>query len=142
MTEAELAARLARDLGPLATDAGWSAAVTADQPQGHYSDAIADATAAMGIAGELVDAALSAAQVGELRDRALVGCLERLELHYSTLVDTVAGGGGATQKLGQVRLSIGQVRGRLDLRVGAAAQGVKVRGQRRPDYTAGAGDEE
>jgi hypothetical protein len=153
MTEIELAARLARELGPLATDAGWSSAATTDQPQGHYSDPIADAKEAMAITGDLSDATLTAAQAIELRDRALLGCLERLELHYATKTDTQIGAGGDSQaqKLSQVQAAIAKVRARVDAKVAAAyaratdrssAQGVSIRGRRRPDYTVGGGDEE
>jgi hypothetical protein len=150
MTEAELAARLVRELGPLAVDAGWSADATAGQPEGHYSDPIADAKEAIGIAGALASAELTAAQLGELRDRALLACLERLELHYATLVDTSTGQGEGSQaqKLSQVQAAIAGVRARVDRKVATrveqpgSARGASIRGRARPDYTVGGGDEE
>ena len=151
MTEAELAARLSRDLGPLADDANWSATATAGQAQGHYTDAISDAKAVLGVEGALADATLTSAQLLELAARALLGCLERLELHYTTLVDSSAGtGAGAQQqKLSQVQAGIARVRNRLAAAVhaqtsvaSAPAQGVNVRGQKRPDYSLGEGNEE
>ncbi|KPV49008.1 hypothetical protein SE17_35020 [Kouleothrix aurantiaca] len=151
MTEAELAARLARDLGPLAADAEWSATATAGQAQGHYTDAISDAKAVLGVDGALADATLSSNQLLELKARALLGCLERLELHYTTLVDSSAGtGAGAqVQKLSQVQAGIARVRTRLATAVHAQssvatapATGVNVRGQKRPDYSLGEGNEE
>ncbi len=154
MTEIELALRLARELGPLAVDAGWSAGTTTGQPEGHYSDPIADAKAAMDIIGDLVDATLTSAQAIELRDRALLGCLERLELHYATKTDSTVsaglGGDSLAQKLSQVQAAISKVRARVDAKVAAAfqratdrssAQGVTIRGRSRPDYTVGGGDE-
>ena len=146
MTEAELAARLARDLGPLAADAEWSATATAGQDQGHYSDAISDAKAVLGVEGALASATLSSNQLLELMARALLGCLERLELHYTTLVDSSAGtGAGAQQqKLSQVQAGIARVRQRLAAAVHAQsspATGVNVRGQKRPDYSLGDGNE-
>ena len=150
MTEAELAARLARDLGPLAADASWRAAATEGQAQGHYTDAIADAKAVLNVGGDLADATLSSNQLLELMARALLGCLERLELHYTTLVDSSAGtGAGAQQqKLSQVQAGIAKVRQRLAAAVhaqssvaSAPATGANVRGMRRPDYSLGSGNE-
>lgn len=143
MTDAELALRLARELGPLAIDAAWSVTASTGQAQGHYSDPIADAKEALDITGDLDDAELTGTQTRDLRDRALLGCLERLELHYSTLVDTSTGQGDGTQvqKLSQVRAGIVGIRKRLDQRIGAAARGVSIRGRSRPDYTVGEGDE-
>jgi hypothetical protein len=143
MTEAELAARLARELGPLAVDAAWSVAATTGQAQGHYTDPISDAKEALGITDDLADVELTGVQTRELRDRALLGCLERLELHYATLVDTTTGTGDTSQvqKLSQVRAGIQGIRARLDARIGAAATGVVIRGRSRPDYTVGEGDE-
>jgi hypothetical protein len=147
MTDAELAARLSRELGPLAVDAGWSATASTGQAQGHYTDPIADARAAMAITGTL-----TAAQEIELRDRALLGCLERLELHYATRTDSTIGAGADShvEKLSQVHSAIARVRARVDAKVSAAfarstdqssAQGVSIRGRSRPDYTVGGGDE-
>jgi hypothetical protein len=143
MTEAELAARMARELGPLAVDAAWSVVATAGQAQGHYTDPISDAKEALSIEGNLADAELTGVQTRELRDRALLACLERLELHYATLVDTSTGQGEAQQqqKLSQVRTGITQLRTRLDRRIDAAATGVVIRGRSRPDYTIPEGDE-
>ncbi len=154
MTDAELAARLARELGPLAVDAQWSVAATANQLYGHYTDAMADAKAVLGVDGALDQATLTTVQLQELIQRALLACLERLELHYATLVDTTVGSGDGAQqqKLSQVRAAISQVRGRLASAVHArstavsdappAARGVRLRGRRRPDYTLGEGDGE
>lgn len=152
MSEAALAERLARELGPLAADARWSAAAAAGQPYGDYTDAIEDAKAALGVVGALEQAALSAALRRELTARALLGCLERLELHYSALVDTSVGtGDGAQQqKLSQVQAGVARVRARLAAALaqaatppaGAPAVGVRVRGRRRPDFSLGAGDED
>src|SRR5690242_3038673 len=115
-TETELALRLGRDLGPLTTDAKWSVTATDDQPQGAYSDAIADALNDMGLASVSV---ATTTQYNELKDRALLHCLERLEIHYTTLVDssTGQGEGGVTQKLSQIQQSITRVRGRVALAV-------------------------
>ena len=150
MTEAELAARLSRDLGPLAEDANWSATATAGQAQGHYTDAIADAKAVLGVDGALADAVMNGNQLLELAARALLACLERLEIHYTSLVDSSAGtGAGAQQqKLSQVQAGIARVRTRLAAAVhaqssvaSAPATGANVRGQKRPDYSLGEGNE-
>src|SRR6266508_4166666 len=119
MTDAELMNRLVRDLGPLAVDAQWSTTATSDQPQGSYSDPIADAQEGAGVVGDLADVTASAT-LTLVRRLALLACLERLELHYATLVDTTTGGDAGTavtQKLSQVRTAIGQVRSMLALTI-------------------------
>ncbi|KPV48534.1 hypothetical protein SE17_37545, partial [Kouleothrix aurantiaca] len=97
------------------------------------------------------DATLSSNQLLELAARGLLGCLERLGIHYTTLVDSSAGAGqGAqVQKLSQVQAGIERVRKRLAAAVHAQsttatapATGVNVRGVRRPDYSLGEGNEE
>ncbi|MBK9709716.1 MAG: hypothetical protein IPO81_00015 [Kouleothrix sp.] len=152
MTETDLMQRLARDLGPLALDAQWSTTATSEQPYGSYSDALADAKEGAGIAGDL-SAVTSSATLALVRRLALLACLERLELHYATLVDTTTGGDAGeavTQKLSQVRTAIGQVRATLAAAVATAAaaptaspttaRGVNLRGRRRPDYDVGGGN--
>ncbi len=151
MIESELAQRLARDLGPLAIDAGWLADAAGGQPQGSYSDPIADAKQAAGVSGELAGVA-DPATLALVRQLALRACLERLELHYATLVDTTTGGETTvTQRLSQVRQAISQVRQNLAavIAAGAAppasptkATGLNLRGRRRPDYDVGAGNAE
>jgi hypothetical protein len=156
MTEAELMNRLSRDLGPLAVDAQWSTAAYSGQPQGSYSDAIADAKEAAGVVGNL-PAVTDGPTVVLVRRLALLACLERLELHYASLVDTTTTAGAAgeavTQKLSQVRAAIGSVRTALVATVAAAsaetqdlaslptkATGFNLRGRRRPDYDVGTGN--
>ncbi|HEY3233016.1 MAG TPA: hypothetical protein VGJ87_27540 [Roseiflexaceae bacterium] len=154
MIEADLMNRLVRDLGPLAVDAQWSTTATSDQPHGSYSDPIADAKAGAGVVGDLADVT-AAATLTLVRRLALLACLERLELHYATLVDTTTGGDSGdtiTQKLSQVRQAIGQVRTQLAASVTSAtsagtatsaptmAQGLNLRGRRRPDYDVDAGN--
>ena len=153
MTEADLMNRLVRDLGPLAVDAQWSTTATAGQPQGSYSDAIADAKEGAGVSGDLADAVTSAT-LTLVRRLALLACLERLELHYASLVDTTTGGDSGdtiTQKLSQVRQAIGQVRAQLATSVATStmvaaatspykASGFKLRGYRRPDYDVDVGN--
>jgi hypothetical protein len=155
MTEDELARRLARDLGPLATDAQWSAVASDGQPQGSYSDAIADAKEEAEVSGAL-DSVLDAPKLRSIRRLALLVCLERLELHYSTLVDTSSGGdtgNQVVQRLSQVRVAIGSVRKTLSESVASAtsagatatepakkAIGLNLRGKRRPDYDVGGGN--
>ncbi len=156
MTEADLMNRLVRDLGPLAVDAQWSTTAGVDQPQGSYSDPIADAKVGAGVSGDLADVTASATLV-LVRRLALLACLERLELHYVTLVDTASGGeagGSVTQKLSQVRTAIGQVRATLAATVASSeaataaasassptkATGLNLRGRRRPDYDVDTGN--
>ncbi len=151
MTEAELMARLARDLGPLAIDAGWSADAAEGQPQGSYSDGIADAKQAVGVVGDLLGVTDSTT-LALVRQLALRACLERLELHYATLVDTTTGGDTTvTQRLSQVRAAISSVRQSLAAAIAAGAAppasptkatGLNLRGRRRPDYDVGAGNAE
>jgi hypothetical protein len=155
MTEAELAARLARDLGPLAADASWSAAAALGQAQGHYTDPIADAKDDAGVTDDLSDVTeMDALRL--IRRLALLACLERLELHYATLVDTSTGGDSGSQivqKLSQVRQAIGVVRVALTKAIATSeaaavvaaaaptkASGVNLRGHRRPDYDVGGGN--
>lgn len=150
MTESDLAQRLARDLGPLAVDAGWSLDAAEGQPQGSYSDGIADAKQAAGVVGDLASAA--AAALALVRQLALRACLERLELHYATLVDTTTGGETTvTQRLSQVRQAISSVRQSLAAAISAGAAppasptkatGLNLRGRRRPDYDVGSGNAE
>ncbi len=105
MTRAELAKRLERELGPLASDAGWKVTGTSGQTEGQYTDAIADALELTGVAD------LTTATVGQrmqIRQLALGACLARLERHYAALVDTVEG--PVSQKLSQVRLAIAELR--------------------------------
>src|SRR5262245_36895344 len=90
MTEADLMNRLVRDLGPLAVDAQRSTTATSDQPQGSYSDPIADAKEGAGVTAAL-STVTAVATIRLIRRLALLACLERLELHYATLVDTTTG---------------------------------------------------
>jgi hypothetical protein len=153
---AALAAWLHRYLGPLAADAGWALAPAAEQPHGHYTDPIADALTPFGVASvEALAVEVTVAERALLRDRALLGCLERLELHYALLVDTGTGQGysGVTQRLGQVQQALVRVRQRMAQNLAAAttaalvaptprrAVGVVVRGRRRRDYTLESGDQ-
>lgn len=133
MTEAELAARLHRDLNALADEAGWSATPTDGQPQGHYSDPIADALAAQGL-DALADA--TSAQIVAVRRVALGLCLDRLAAYYAALVDIRAG--EREEKLSQLRDSIPAVRASL---IGRTAVGVRLPGRRYPDYGPSSGDE-
>jgi len=97
-------------------------------------------------------------QLTLVRRLALLSCLERLELHYATLVHTTTGGDSGdtiTQKLSQVRTAIGQVRAQLAATLASSAaasaaiatspmkaSGFKLCGYRRPYYDVGGGDVE
>lgn len=131
MTDADLAARLGRDLGALGTDAGWSTSATAGQEQGHYTDPITDAKDAYGVTGDL-DAAELATQ-RKVQKLAFLYCLDRLQVHYAALVDTSEA--GLSQSWSQIADRIHQLRGRF-------GRGVQLRGRRRPDYTLDGGDQE
>ena len=61
MTEAELVARLARDLGPLATDAQWSTVAAGALIYGDYTDAIMDAFSELAIVTPLAEVTDNAA---------------------------------------------------------------------------------
>lgn len=126
MTENELAARLHRDLGALATDATWAVTATAGQAQGHYTDPIADALESVGLTA-LADA--TAIQLRACRRIALGLCLDRLEIHYTQAVDV--SGDGLSESLSQISQAIARVRVNL---IGRVAVGANLRGVRRPDY--------
>lgn len=132
MTPAQLAARLHRDLGALAADAGWDTIGVDDQPQGSYSDPIADALEAAGLA-DLEDA--TAAELKAIRRTALSLCLDRLELHYAQAVDT--SGDGLSESFSQIGQAIARARANL---VGRVAVGANLRGVRRVDYDANLGN--
>jgi hypothetical protein len=134
MTENELAGRLHRDLGALACDAQWATTATDDQPQGHYTDPIADALEAAGLTS-LADA--TAAQLKVIKRVALGLCLDRLEIHYAQAVDIT--GDGLSQALSQISANIDRVRKTL---IGSVAVGVNLRGYRRPDYDVNVGNED
>ncbi len=150
LTEVQLAARLQRDLAPLATDAGWKVTGANGQTYGTYTDAILDALGALGIASGGLQAATTptsstdssaikaAARVErQVRTLALSGCLDRLEAYYAGLVDTVEG--PVSHKLSQVFAQIQQMRKSLSTG-GTVATGMNVRGVRRPDYALGVGN--
>ncbi len=140
MTPAELAARLHRDLATLAVDAEWNTSASTGQPEGHYSDPIADAMSDAGVS-DLTTAA--PAQLKAIRTAALGGCLDRLERHYATLVDTAQG--SLNQKLSQTFAAISQLRERISqpsANTANTATGANLRGRRRPDYTLGSGNVE
>lgn len=133
MTEQALAARLHRDLGQLAIDAGWTTDASADQPQGNYSDPIADAKETAGIAGDL--AAAPATAVQKVRRLALGVCFDRLALHYTTAVDHSED--GMSENLSQILINIERAR---MLILGNTAVGVSLRGTSRPDWMATGGN--
>lgn len=135
MTDAELAARLHRDLAQLATDAGWSTVATTGQALGHYTDAVADAKEALGL-DDLADA--TPAQRKRVRQLALGACLERLERHYATLVDIDVG--QRSERLSQIAGAIARLRAASATGGGAVAQGLTIRRGAAVDYTAGEGD--
>ena len=134
MTENDLAARLHRDLGALAADAGWSPAATDGQPQGHYSDPIADALEAAGLT---TLASATAAQLRAIRRTALGVCLDRLEIHYAQAVDVT--GDGLNEALSQIGQAIARARTNL---IGTIAVGANLRGWRRRDYDVNIGNED
>lgn len=112
MTRQELANRLHRDLGALAVDAGWSTTASDGQPDGSYTDPIDDALLAAGVDDVTL---VASADLVPIRQAALAGCLERLERHYATLVDTTTG--PLSQKLSQTREAIKVLRESLPLGV-------------------------
>jgi hypothetical protein len=136
MSASDLAARLARDLGSLASDAGWSAEATSGQPQGHYTDAIADAMDDIGV-DDLAEA--TPAHLRRVRQAALLTCLERLELYYATLTDIRVG--QRDEKLSQIASAIGRIREAAHLAGTSVAKGVRLRRGPAVDYTAGEGDD-
>lgn len=133
MTNAALAARLHRDLGWLATEAEWSTTSDdEDQPQGHYTDPIEDALEAEGVES-LADA--TAAERKAVRRVALLGCLDKLEIHFAALVDTTLG--PRADRMSQISEAIGRIRGTQGGKVG---KGVRVP-RAYPDWTT-QGDED
>jgi hypothetical protein len=136
MTDAELASKLHRDLQGLALEAGWATAATLDQPQGHYSDLIADAKADVGVT---IWAAASAAQIKRVRQLALLACLDRLELHFATLTDLKVG--QREERLSQIGAAVARARAGGSRGAGtAAAVGFTLRRGPAVDYSAGEGD--
>lgn len=133
MTEAELAARLSRDLNSLASEAEWTTTGSGDQPQGSYTDAIADAKAAADV-DDLTTA--TAAQIVSIRRTALLACYDRLVNYYATLVDITVG--PRQERLSQL---LGAVERARQASVGRVAQGVTIRRGPAVDYTAGGGDD-
>lgn len=133
MTELELASRLSRDLGVLATDAGWSTDATAGQAQGHYTDPIADAMDSVGVDGDLDDA--TKAQRQAVTRKALMVCIDRLMIHYAAQVDEESD--GTSRSSSQTFKALEEVRARV---TGRMAVGVTLRGSRRPDYTVDRGN--
>jgi hypothetical protein len=136
MTDADLAQRLHRDLAALAADAGWSPAATEGQPQGHYSDPIADACADVGVADL---AAATVVQRKRVRQLALSACLERLELHYAAQADLKVG--QRDEKLSQISAALGRIRASAPAAGGGVAQGFTLRRGPAVDYTTGGGDD-
>jgi hypothetical protein len=135
MTDADLAAKLHRDLSALATEAGWSPAATTGQDQGHYTDPIADAKADVGVTD------LSAATAGQrrrVRQLALLACLDRLELYFATLADLAVG--QRDEKLSQIGAAVARARGTLRSAGTAAAVGFTLKRGPATDYAAGEGD--
>lgn len=135
MTEAELASRLHRDLGPLAADAEWSTAPTSGQAQGHYTDPIADAKEAAGVEDDLNDDEVTAAVLKKVRRLALSFCFDRLAIHYVGAVDHSAD--GASESLSQILANIERAK---MIACGSVVVGVNLRGKSKPDWTANDGN--
>lgn len=134
MTESDLAERLHRDLGALATDAGWSSASATGQSEGNYTDPIADAKEDASVT-TLSDA--TAAQAKAIRRGALGYCFDRLLAHYAQAVDTQSDGQGMSYS--QISANIQAARVAI---LGRSARGVNLRGYPRRDYTAEFGNAE
>lgn len=132
MTDAELAARLSRELNSLAEEADWSTEATTGQPQGSYSDAIADAKEAVGIS-DLTTA--TAAQLKSIKRLALLACYDRLMNYYATLTDITVG--PRKEELSQL---LGAVERARQATVGRVAVGFTIRRGPAVDYTTGGGD--
>ncbi len=128
MTETELAQRLHRDLGALATDALWSSDATSGQAEGNYTDPIADAKEDAGI-DDLADA--TAAQLKAIRRGALGYCFDRLLAHYAQAIDTSSDGQNTSYS--QISTNIQAARVAI---LGRTAKGVNLRGYPKRDYTA------
>lgn len=137
MTDADLAARLHRDLAALAADAGWATTATTGQAQGHYSDPIADAKADVGVS-DLATATV--AQQKRVRQLALGICLERLELHYAAQVDLRVG--QREERLSQIGAQLARIRASAPAAGGGVGRGATIRRGPAVDYSAGAGDAE
>lgn len=135
MTDAELAARLHRDLAQMAADAGWATAATEGQALGHYTDLVADAKEAVGVEDL---AAATATQRRRVRLAALGGCLERLERHYATLTDITVG--QRDEKLSQIAAAIGRLRAAGATGGSSVGQGFTLKRGPAVDYSAGEGD--
>jgi len=134
MTEIELAQRLHRDLGALATDAGWSAEATSGQAEGHYTDPIADAKEDIEL-DTLADA--TARELKAIRRGALGYCFDRLLAHYAQAIDTSSDGQGNSYS--QISANIERARVAI---LGRVAKGANLRGYPKRDYTAEFGNAE
>ena len=104
-TRTALAQRLARDLGPLASDADWSLDPAGDQTEGSYTDAISDGLAAAGVVS--LEAA-TASQVEAVRVAALGSALTRLEFWWAAQVDLKVG--QRDEKLSQISKALRTLR--------------------------------
>lgn len=135
MTADELAQRLHRDLAALAADARWSPAATEGQAQGHYTDAISDAIADVGLE-DLADA--THAQLKRVRQLALGACLERLELRYAAMTDLKVG--QRDEKLSQIGAALSRIRASAPAAGGKVAVGFTLRRGPARDYSTGGGD--
>lgn len=136
MTADELAQRLHRDLAALAADAGWSPTATEGQAQGHYTDALSDALAEVGL-DDLADA--TTAQGKRVRQLALGACLARLELHYAAVTDIKVG--QRDEKLSQIGAALSRIRASAPAAGGGVGVGFTIRRGPAVDYTTGDGDD-
>ena len=81
----------------------------------------------------------TAAQVRRVRQLALLGCLDRLELHFATLTDLKVG--QRDEKLSQIGAAVARARAGGSRSGGtSAAVGFTLRRGPAIDYTAGEGD--
>lgn len=111
MTRANLAARVARKLSALATDAGLDTTAAGDLTEGHYTDAVDAGLRAVGAVDPETDQTdirwLDSTTIDTCADLIEREMLERLGRYYATLVDIEAG--PRKEKLSQIGAALARM---------------------------------
>lgn len=112
MTRAQIAARVARQLGALATDAGKSTTPAGELTEGDYTDAIDAGLRDIGAINPVTDLPdirqLESRQINDVLAAVERAMLSQLQRYYATLVDTKEG--PLEQKLSQIATAIARTR--------------------------------
>jgi len=112
MTRSQIAARVARTLGALATDAGRATTPAGELTEGDYTDAVDAGLRAIGAINPITDQVdirqLETRQINDVLTAVEHAMLAQLQRHYATLVDTKEG--PLEQKLSQIATAIARTR--------------------------------